>query len=100
QHNQNSQEKQREQQRAGQDKREQEKCADQEKADGDREQKEKESQERGEQAAGEQTDAEKKLTGVMAQMLKEQEKRDAQVNKRLIQAQVSKKMSGEDGQNC
>lgn len=50
----------------------------------------------GEKQAG----TEKKLTGWMAQLLKEQENRDAQVNKRLVQAQVGNKMEGEDGQNC
>ncbi len=109
----NSQQKQdtQEQQRgqsAKQDKNEQGKRQQQEQPDNEREQKQqvqagKESEEQhdpAQVAAGEQTGAEKKLTGFMAQLLKEQEKRDAQVNKRLIQAQVSKKMSGENGQNC
>ena len=43
---------------------------------------------------------EQKLTGWMAQLLKEQEQRDARVNKQLMQVAVSKKMGGEDGQNC
>lgn len=40
------------------------------------------------------------LASWMEQLLKEQESRDARVNKYVMRAQVSQKMSGEDGQNC
>ena len=66
-----------------------------------REQQQEDTQEhKRQEASAKHEGKEQKLTGWMAQLLKEQEQRDARVNKQLMQVAVSKKMVGEDGQNC
>ena len=66
-----------------------------------REQQQKDTREHASQeASATHKEKEQKVTGWMAQLLKEQEQRDARVNKQLMQVAVSKKMGGEDGQNC
>ena len=47
-----------------------------------------------------QDDAQQKLQGWLAQVLDEQEQRDAHLSKEMIRAQVSQKMAGHHGQNC